>query len=101
MAERERHRHAELALVVRLADAHRGAEPSRLDEDGVRERVLDRIAVAQGDALRDRNAAVAQDGLENILVHAQRRGQHPGADVGHTGKLEQALDGAVLTEWPV
>ena len=36
--------------------------------------------------------------LEHDLVHAQRRGQHAGADVGHVEALEQALDGPVLAE---
>ena len=39
--------------------------------------------------------------LEQHLVHAQRRRQHAGAGVRHVEQLEQALDRAVLAEWPV
>ena len=45
--------------------------------------------------------AVAEHGLEEILVHAERRRRHAGADVRDAGELEQALDGAVLAERPV
>ena len=41
------------------------------------------------------------DLLEDDLVHAQRRGEHARADVGHVEQLEHALDRAVLAERPV
>ena len=41
---------------------------------------------------------VAQHRLEDVLVHAERRREHSGADVGHVGELEQPLHGAVLPE---
>ena len=44
---------------------------------------------------------VAQHRLEDVLVHAERRGEHAGADVGHAGELEQALHRPVLAERPV
>ena len=47
---------------------------------------------------RDRDVVVAHDRLEQVLVHAQRRGGDAGADVGHAGQLEQPLHGAVLAE---
>ena len=47
---------------------------------------------------RDRDAGVAQHGLEQILVHAERRAEHAGADVRHAGELEQPLHRAVLAE---
>ena len=83
MPEGEGHGILELTGVVRLRDADRGAEPGRLDEAGKPEGVLDRIAGPQGDVSRDRDAAVAQHLLEQILVHAQRRGQHAGVGVAH------------------
>ena len=43
----------------------------------------------------------AEHVLGQRLVHAQRRRQHAGADVGHAGQLEQALHGAVLAHRPV
>ena len=39
--------------------------------------------------------------LHHRLVHADRRGQHARADVGHVGQLEQALHRAVLAVGPV
>ncbi len=101
MAARERDRGVQLLLVVRLRDADRGAEPRRLDEDRVAERVLHGIAEAQGRIARHGDAAVAQDGLEQVLVHAERRGRYARADVRHAGELEQSLNGAVLAERPV
>ena len=50
---------------------------------------------------RDRDSAVAEHGLEEVLVHAQRRGRDAGADVRHPGELEQPLHGPVLAERPV
>ena len=88
----------ELGLVVRLRDPDGGAEARRLDEDGIAERVPDLVAEPQRLVPRDRDAAVAQDRLEQVLVHAERRGRDAGADVGDAGELEQALDGAVLAE---
>jgi hypothetical protein len=38
------------------------------------------------------------DGLEEILVHADGRGGHPGPHIGDAGELEEALDRAVLAE---
>ena len=40
--------------------------------------------------------ASRKSGLHDRLVHADRRGEHAGADVGQVGQLEQPLDGAVL-----
>ena len=50
---------------------------------------------------RDREAAVTQHLLEQILVHAERGSSHAGADVGNSGELEQPLHGPVLTEGSV
>ena len=44
---------------------------------------------------------VAEHRLEHVLVHAERRGEHAGSDVGHAGELEQPLHGPVLAERPV
>ena len=46
----------------------------------------------------DGDALVAHDRLEEILVHAERRGSHARAHVGHARELEESLDGAVLAE---
>ena len=48
-----------------------------------------------------RQAGVRHQLLEHHLVHAQRRGEHAGADVRDVEALEQALHGAVLAERPV
>ena len=74
VAPGERDGGLELGLVVRLRDPDRRAEPRRLDEDGVAERVLDVVAEPQRHVARDRDAAVAQHRLEQVLVHAERRG---------------------------
>ena len=94
----KRHRRLQLRFVVGLRDPDRRAQPRGLDEDGVAERVLDLVAEAQSRVARDRNPAVAQHGLEEVLVHAERGGRDAGADVGHARELQQALDGAVLAE---
>ena len=46
-------------------------------------------------------AAVGEQPLQGQLVHADRRGEDVGADVGDVEPLEQALDAAVLAERPV
>ena len=53
---------------------------------------------AQRDVARDRDPAVAEHRLEEVLVHAERRRRDAGADVRHAGELEQALHRAVLAE---
>ena len=49
----------------------------------------------------DRQPVGGEDQLREVLVHADRAGQHAGADVAGAHHLEQALDGAVLAERPV
>src|SRR4029079_13459646 len=70
-------------------------------EGGIAERVLRPLADPQRDVARDRDAAVAHHGLEDVLVHRQRRAEDARADVGHPRELEQALHRAVLAERPV
>ena len=103
-------RRAHLRLRPHLADPHRGAEPGRLDEhrraeDGQlvahRVRLAAPAVLAHGGGGDLRHGRGGQHLLEHDLVHAQRRGEHAGADVGHVEQLEQALDGAVLAERPV
>ena len=60
--------------------------------------MLDRVAVAQRDVPRDGDSTVAEHGLEQVLVHAERGGGDARADVGHARELEEPLDGAVLAE---
>jgi len=50
--------------------------------------MLGHVAVAERDVPRDGDAPVAEHRVEEVLVHAQRRGRHAGADVRHTGELE-------------
>ena len=59
------------------------------------------VAVAKRHVARDRDPAVAQHRLEQVLVHAQRRRSDTGADVRHSRELEEALHRAVLAERPV
>jgi hypothetical protein len=54
-----------------------------------------------GAVLNLRDALLRHELLEDHLVHAQRRRQHAGADVGHAEALEQPLDRPVLAEGPV
>ena len=98
VAARELDGGGELARVVNLRDADRRAEPRRLHEHRVVEGVLRLVAVAERDVPRDRDPAVSEHGLEQVLVHAQRGGGDAGADVGDARELEEALHGAVLAE---
>ena len=63
--------------------------------------MLGRVAVAQRDVSRHRDPTIAEDGLEEVLVHAEGGGGDAGADVGDACELEQSLDGAVLAEGAV
>ena len=88
--------------LARLRDPDGRAQPRGLHEHGEPERILEAVlAPEQRDALRDGDPLVAQDGLEQVLVHAERRGRHARADVGHVRELEQPLHGPVLAERPV
>ena len=99
--ESELDRRLQLVLAVHLGDADGGAEPRRLDEDRVAERVLDRVAEPDGVVCRDGDAAVAHHLLEQVLVHRERGRGDAGADVGHVCQFEQPLHGSVLAERPV
>ncbi len=44
----------------------------------------------------DRKSFGDKQFLGELFVHPGRAGQHTGADIGHAGELEQALDGAVF-----
>ncbi len=76
--------------AARGFDEHRQPEPLSILEF---HRVLTR---SQHDVVADRQALGDEQLLGELLVHARRAGQHTRADVRHPGKLEQALDGAVL-----
>ena len=101
MAPRELDGRRELRLVVHLRDSDRRAEPRGLHEHRVAERVGELVAEAQRDVAGDRDAAVTHHLLEEVLVHAERRGSDAGADVGHVREVEQALHCSVLAERPV
>ena len=98
---RELDSRVELGLVVHLRDADRRAEARRLHEHRVAERVPDLVAEPERDVLRDGDAAVAHDLLEQVLVHRERGSRDAGADVRHARELEQSLHRAVLAERPV
>ena len=100
-------RGAELGLGPDLGDADGGAQARRLDEDGGAEhRQLAQHGVGLGVPAREPHARVGdlrhvgggQDLFEDDLVHAQRRGEHARADVGHVEQLQQALQRPVLAE---
>ncbi len=93
----------ELLGAVGDRDAHARSEPRGLDHDRVAERVRHPVPMAGegGDIPRHRDPLVAHHRLEEVLVHAQRRGGHARADVGDACELEEPLDGAVLAEGPV
>jgi hypothetical protein len=59
------------------------------------------VAAHDDDVLDDRQPVRAEDGLHGRLVHAHGRREHAGADVRDVGDLEQPLDRAVLSVWPV
>ena len=96
---------------MRLGDAEAGAAAGRLHEQRVAELVGRALAaagrvvlpLARGD--RDRRHHRQPGGREHDLhvglVHADRGGEHAGADVPDPGHLEHALDGAVLAPRPV
>ena len=95
---RERNRSDELGLVVHLRDPDGGAEAGRLDEHRIAERIVDRIAEPDRVMARHRDAAVAHDLLEQVLVHRERGRRDAGADVGDVGELQQPLHRPVLAE---
>jgi hypothetical protein len=98
----------QLAGLVGLGHAHRRAEVGRLHEQRVgqalgRHRPLRPVdlGVAQGEVRALGYPVGPQHLLGLDLVHAQRRAEHAGPDVGHPGQLQQALHRAVLAEGAV
>ena len=88
-------------------DADARSEVRRLDEDGIsqlrRHVRRDRWPAPPIQSLRSttryfdlRQSARREHQLRHGLVHADRRGEHAGADVGDVGELEQPLNRAVL-----
>ncbi len=107
-----------VALTLHLGHAEAGSRTGRLHEQRVLQSGLldlgeDRLAVGrefgcrivfasiQRDAGSDRNAGGGEQHLRVVLVHACRGSKHAAADVRHVHHFEQALDGAILAEWPV
>ena len=88
----------ELLVTADLGDADRRAETGGLHEHRVVEVVCGLVSFAERDVACDGNPAVAENRLEEILVHAQRRRGDTRADVGHASELEEALHRAVLSE---
>ena len=89
--------------VLDAGDADAGAQPRGLHPERQPELLaapppvvaLDRGELDLGDA------AGGEEPLQGQLVHADRRGEDVGADVGDVEPLEQALDAAVLAEGAV
>ena len=68
-----------------LRDPDRRAEPRRLHEHRVAERVLDRVAGPQSDVSGDGDPLRRASLLEEVLVHAERRrGARPGRRTGRS-----------------
>ncbi len=103
---REIHRLAQTGWVLGLRNAHARPEVGRLHEhresQAAFELAGDDVALTlpvapQHDAIvADRQAAGREEHLGQRLVHAERGRGDAGADVGHVGELEQALDRAVF-----
>ena len=97
---------AQLGGVLRLRDADARSEVGRLHEHREAEARDDRlqhgalvalpVALEHDLVVADRQALGGEHQLHRRLVHADRRREHAGADVGHVGELEQSLHRAVL-----
>ena len=98
VATRQLDRSDELLVTAHLRDADGRAEACGLHEHGVREVVCGLVAVAQRDVACDRDSPVAEDRLEEVLVHAERRRSDTSADVRHACEFEQPLHRSVLAE---
>ena len=92
-----------LAQALDPADADARAEARGLDPERQAHRLaaLAPARLAGGDELDLRQARLGEESLQRQLVHADRRGEDVGADVGEVEPLEQALDAAVLAEGAV
>ncbi len=104
--QRRAHRGLQRRGVPDAGDADRRAGVGRLHEQGVTERlgrgerggrVGPQPRRRHQREVDDRDAGVPQQPLGDVLVHADRRTEHAGADVGDLGQLQQSLHGAVLT----
>ena len=102
----EIHRLAQTGRVFGLRNAHARPEIGRLDEHreaqpafelGGDDIALQLPVVPQHDAIvADGQAAGREEHLGQRLVHAERGRGDAGADVGHVGEFEQALNRAVF-----
>ena len=101
----------ELGGVVRLGDADARAAAGGLHEQREAERRRRGRGTPSGSRSHSR-AVTVTDGITGSpaacehdlhvgLVHADRGGEHAGADVADAGHLEHPLDGAVLAPRPV
>lgn len=94
-----------------FADADRGAEVRRLDKERVFEGGFDPgpdfagtflpVAAEEGDVFDDGEPGGSEEAFHDVLVHAGCGAEDAGADVGDSGKFEEALDGAVFAEGAV
>ena len=82
----------ELPAVVCLRDPDRRAEPRRLDEDGIAERVLGAAAPSRSVMLRVTGIRWSRiTALKRSLSMQSAEAAMPGADVRNVGHLEQPL----------
>jgi hypothetical protein len=97
----------QLAGVGHAHDPNRGAEPVGLYEHRPTERPeavehllapFAPLVLADPRVAHLRNPGAGHQILEQDLIHAQRRREHPSADVRNVEALEQTLHGAVLAE---
>jgi hypothetical protein len=104
-------RRPQFLAVVSLRNAHRRAQIGRLHKNRVAQRRLDpgdglaRRAFPLGPEQRyvpdEGQFGLGEEPLHYVLVHARRRAQHAGADVGDPGQLEEPLDGPILAKGSV
>src|SRR6185437_4239257 len=110
-ARGEIHGRPQLRAIVHLTDAHRASQVRRLHEERILQSFLNgfrrppsihppfgpqhRYMRCDGQPSREKQP------LHRILVHASRRAQNSGANVGDVGQLKQPLYRAVFAEGSV
>ena len=98
----------EFSTVAGFGNPHGGTEVRRFDKDGIAEFLfhgeqgLARSRLPFGAADRqignDGQAALAEEALHDLLVHAHGGAEHARSHVRDASEFEQSLDGSVLAE---